>query len=230
MSHSSGKYLFIFTMRMRQENKKTLSHIYIHQETYTQEKKSVSRKKTVLSMKAFCILLIILLPSHTIGQIFEKNKKDTCFQNNQSSNNLFESERKLPIYVVDSSIFDILNTIVDKDSLCKYYRTDYTGYSVSISKQNDFYLIGIRPLYLDQIEPADYFGIFEFKKRKFLCWGCQPEELFVDKTTDSLTVKFNLDERISIHNAYLGGDVPSKKELVVLHNKKLYFVITASCN
>lgn len=181
-------------------------------------------------MKAFLILLIILVPSHTIGQVFESNRKDTCVQSNQPSNNLVETERKLPIYLVDSGIFDIINTIVDKDSLCKYYRTDYTGYRVSISKQNGFYLIGIRPLYLDRIEPAEYFGVFEFFKKKFLCWGCQPKELFVDKTTDSLTVKFNLDERIGIDNAYLGGDVPSKKELVVLHNPKLYFVITASCN
>lgn len=176
-------------------------------------------------MKSILINLLIAIPIFSFGQVTGLNQKDTC--DNQSRNIFTGIEKTLPIFKVDSCFFDILSTIVNKDSLCDYYIKNKTAYLLSINKQEGFYSIEIRPMFLDLVVQADYFGIFEFNNRKFLCWGCKLDEIFKESTTDSINIKFNLDD--SKNEFYLGGDVPSRKELVICKGLKFYFIITAWC-
>jgi hypothetical protein len=176
-------------------------------------------------MKFILINLFLLLSILAVSQIASK---DTCYSKSQTNNCLKENEKRLPIIKINSCIFDLLNTIVKKDSICRYFRKDKTAYTFSIYNQKSFYSIEIRPIYLDDLKNIDYFGLFEYKNRKFLCSGCKPEKLFLESTQDSLTITKSLDEEIN--DFYLGGDVPSKKELINCNNLKLYFVLTTTCD
>jgi hypothetical protein len=133
----------------------------------------------------------------------------------------------LPIYKIDSCIINIISNTLSKDSLCNYYRKGLTAYNFSIIKQSDFYAIEIRPIYLDRLKQIDYFGAFKVNNRFFLCWGTRQYELFSKEPLDSFIIKLNEGENDDL---YLGGDVPSKKELVTCKGLKLLFVITAYCN
>ena len=168
-------------------------------------------------MKAILINLFMIMPILAFGQL-------TSQINNQSNKGYIE--KKLPVLKVDPCLFNILKTVVDNDSLRNYYRKDSTAYLLSINKQEGFYLLSIRPIYLDRVEKADYFGAFEFSQRKFLCWGYKLDKLLFKSPKDSLIIRYNI--RDEINDFYLGGDVPSKKELITCKDLKLYFVITAS--
>lgn len=156
-----------------------------------------------------------------ISLMSNKNSNSTEIQMGLENDSI-----ELPIYKVDSCVLDILYNTLSKDSLCNYYRKGLTAYNFSINKQSDFYSIEIRPIYLDRLKQIDYFGAFKFNNRFFLCWGCMQNELFGKEPVDSLKIKLNECE----NDYYLGGDVPSKKELVTCKGLKLLFVITASCN
>ncbi len=177
-------------------------------------------------MKAALVNILIAIPLLSFGQISQSYQIDTC--NFHSKKTYTGNEKYLPILKIDSCFFDILSTIVDKDSICSYFKKDNTAYIFSINKQKGFYTIAIRPVYLDCLIQADYFGIIEFHKREFFCWGCRLDTIFKESSSASKEVKFNLDD--SSRDFYLGGDVPSKKQVVTCKGTKFYFEITASCN
>lgn len=180
------------------------------------------------NMKVVLLSFILFISILSIGQVPNNINKDVYSNNNQYYGNLNNFDEKLPIYNLDSCIFSIIEKVVFEDSLCIYYRKGYTAYNFSINMQSGFNLIGIRPVYLDGIKQTDYFGAFKFKERLFLCWGDKLNELFTESVDDSLIIKVNQNK--DLNDYYIGGDIPSLKELKVCNNLKLYFVITTSCH
>jgi hypothetical protein len=179
-------------------------------------------------MRYAFIFIVLFIPLFINGQVLQEmgNEIDTVHVKHNC--NYSATENVIPIYHIDSFIIKFLERVFYNDTLCTYYRRNFTAYNFSINKQTDFYSIEIRPVYLDQLRQVDYFGAFKLKERLFLCWGCRPNELFSATSSDSLKIGYN--KNIEMNDYYLGGDVPSLKELINCKGLKLYFIITASCN
>jgi len=179
-------------------------------------------------MRFTIIFVVLFIPLLINGQVLHESRNKIDNIDVKYSCNYSTTENEIPIYHIDSCILNYIEKVFQNDTLCTYYRRNLTAYNFSINKQADFYSIEIRPVYLDQLKQGDYFGAFKLKERYFLCWGYRPIELFSVTSSDSLKIGYNKNKEMNDY--YLGGDVPSLKELIICKGLKLYFIITASCN
>jgi hypothetical protein len=139
---------------------------------------------------------------------------------------------ELPIYHIDSCLVNVIDSLIQDDLNCEYFNEEKSCYYFSILKMEKFYQIGVKPTYIDLIDSNSYVGVFYHKKRMFICYGDNTENLLHKTNNDSVSVQLlvkNFKSKndslnyIMSRNSYWGLDVPQKTRIIKCKNILLYF-------
>lgn len=142
-------------------------------------------------MKKLLVIAFLFTSIIVKSQVSEVYKNDSS--NLDGPPSYIISEKKLPILKADSCLYDILKTICERTVYCTYFIQNKSCFALSGSNQLGYYLINIRPKYIDMFYPLTrYFGILKFNNINFICYGDNNESLFHESNADSLIFKFKI--------------------------------------
>lgn len=122
------------------------------------------------------------------SQTSENYRKDSNI--NQQKIIYRNVEKRIALLQVDSCLSEVLKVIADRNIYCPYYRQGRSCFLLSSSHQVGYYLINIRPTYIDKLDSAFYFGILYLNHTKFICYGEFIKSLFYKSNSDSLNITY----------------------------------------
>lgn len=112
--------------------------------------------------------------------------------NQESGNNLNDCdtilnnkkiiERKVEIYKVSGSFYNILDSVIVSEKKCSFYNKCTSGFLVTTYKSNDYYKIEINSINIYRYDYSKCLGIFKYKDYSFVCDNLLIPELL--KTTN----------------------------------------------
>lgn len=147
---------------------------------------------------------------------------------------------KYPLYLIDSSLFNTLDSTIIIDSKCHYYRDSNSCYIFSISDMNNYYQIEVRPGYVDYLDSSGYKGIFYHRSKLFVCSSdSMPKEILHKSKDDSVSIRFfktRFDSENDSINFFLksiqywGFDVPNIQKTIFIKNKPIYYLANTCYN
>jgi len=97
--------------------------------------------------------------------------------------------KQVPIYKVDTSLFPYLDTIVNLEKRCPYYKQCLSGFSFIISKTSDYYELNISTLNIYTCDYSACYGIFIYNGVRFICDGFKIDGLLY-KTDESQYIRY----------------------------------------
>lgn len=127
---------------------------------------TVLRNNNLIKMKIIYILFCFI--TSQIACLGQNNASSYPFLKNV---NVTYSEATLPIYQIDSCLFPVLDTMIEKDKNCHYYSESKTCYQFAMYYMRGNYQIIIRTNYIDLIDRDEYLGVFMRQGRIFFIRG-----------------------------------------------------------
>jgi len=124
-----------------------------------------------MQIKSIIYFLLIILSINCIGQIGKSKSKRKVFKSQSDSIYL---NKNLPVFYVDSCLYDLFEEVVNADSNSIAYPPATYFYSLYFSKKaktKGFQYLSVWPRLWNNSEYMDYIGVIKIGKMTFLCRG-----------------------------------------------------------
>ena len=135
-------------------------------------------------MKLYIVFIFFILTS---CRFKEKNKSFDYISLNDTKEEIVEL--RLPIYMIDTLIIEVLEYTLETDKECWYYDSLKTFYSIFFLENTTPDLFSVNSGFKDMYDFSQCYGAFNFNGHFFTLKGRQ-YPLLLKETNDSLTISY----------------------------------------
>lgn len=111
-------------------------------------------------------------------------------------------EKNIQLYSINNSFQKYLDTIIQSEIVCPFYKKCSSAFIFIIRKSENGYQISVNSIDLTKYDYSDCFGLFYYKEWVFVCSGIDSKEIVSKILNKIVNAKYfeNIKKKFPSHN------------------------------